>query len=98
MYTTTESFFNLFDFFAIEHQAMNATIVYESCKITKDIETRNGQVLKVGTEFDQVNFYIKLGQFHFITWKPSEDCSEYIPNETSVLIPQGDLAAFLMWD
>lgn len=93
------SFYHIFDFNHLMHDAIDGGLVYDNCKITKDINTVSGE-LKEGQEFHQVNFYFNKQAFHFINWKldltPGGN-GQYIPNETSVLIPQAEISKYLVW-
>ena len=93
-----DSFFLVFDYSHLEHDAMDHALVYHSVIITRDIITEDGiTLLKKGNEYEQVTFYFDKQSFYFIVWEPSKDGREFIPNRQSLMIAQKDLAPFLVW-
>ena len=93
-----DSFFKVFDYYGLEHDALDKGLVYHTVIITKDIITEDGiTLLKKGVEYDQVTFYFEKESFHFIVWKLSEDGWEFIPHEQSLMIAQKELSPFLVW-
>lgn len=93
-----ESFFNVFEYAFLMHDAIDQGLVYDGVEITKDITTTSGIQLHKGEAFHQVNFYFDKAMFAFIVWQPSSESTDGIIRPTrEVDIPQAELAPFLVW-
>jgi hypothetical protein len=93
----TDSFFYIFDYSHMMHDAIDGGLVYECCDVTKDITTARGFKLKKGQHYEAVWFLFEKSLFQFIDWVPGDD-GTYIPNpKTLIEIPQLELAPFLKW-
>lgn len=99
MNTDMESFFNVFEYAFLMHDAIDHGLVYDGgIVITKDITTASGIQLHKGEEFHQVNFYFDKAMFAFIVWQPSSESTDGTIRPTrEVDIPQTELAPFLVW-
>ena len=97
-----ESFFGLFEFTYIMHDAIDCGLVYEGITILKDIETGSGKRLNKGDEFHQVNFDFKEQTLSFVIYESAEAHDRSggtgTLNPTKlVVIQQAELAQFLYW-
>jgi hypothetical protein len=89
-----ESFFRVFDYHHLMHDAIDCGLVYEDVIITKTID--ECQLVK-GAKFEQVNFYLDEQLFYFINWLPYVVGNVVNPNSTSIKVPQLVLAPYLKW-
>lgn len=91
------SFYRIFDFNHLMHDAVDYALTYEICTIIRDITTASGLQLKKGAEYETVYFCFHTAEFQFINWKRVSDYQSD-PDETkSITIPQSELAPFLSW-
>ncbi len=94
-----ESFFRVFDYSHMMHDAIDGGLTYEIIKIRKDIKTKSGFELKIGKEYETCYFIFGKAEFQFINWIPSKDnpgIRDPDP-QNSITIPQDELAPFLIW-
>lgn len=92
------SFFDVFQFSHLMHDAIDGGLVYEGITILRDIETSSGLKLKQGDYYESLWFLFATMEFQFINWEPKfPNAAEYIPDDSSVFIPQSELAPFLVW-
>lgn len=94
-----DSFFGLFEFHAIEHDAMDNHIVYQACTIEKPFSC-DGVQFKKGQTFHQVCFDLCKQTFSFCNWGPAEKGKASIEpdmNTSKLNIPQSLLAPLLKW-
>ena len=98
-HTDMESFFNVFEYCFLMHDAIDHGLVYDGgIVITKDITTASGIQLHKGEAFHQVNFYFDKAMFAFIVWQPAyESLDGTIRPTREVDVPQAELAPFLVW-
>ena len=93
-----QSFFRVFDYRTLMHDAIDQGLVYDEVIITKDILTTTGINLTKGDQFHQVNLNLHSATFDFICWQRAEDSEDGIIRPTRlVTIPQSELAPFLKW-
>ena len=97
-----ESFFNVFTFYNMMHDAVDFAITYEVCEIERDIVTASGFKLNKGDHYQTVYFDFQKAEFQFINWIPDYSSkyprNNYEPNpDESIDIPQAELAPFLKW-
>lgn len=99
MTTKRESFFRVFEYGFLMHDAIDHGLVYDGgITITKDIFTTSGIQLDKGDEFHQVNFYFDKSMFSFLVWQAAEESVDTTIRPTrQVDIPQAELAPFLVW-
>ena len=99
MSTKADSFFRVFDFYDMMHDAIDKGIVYEGITITKDIQFASGKKLVVGKGYDAVWFLFKSGVFQFIDWvEDPDDKGNYIPDpETFIEVDHMVMSKFLVW-
>jgi hypothetical protein len=95
-----ESFYYIFEYGHMMHDAIDHGLVYECIKITRDIETESGKILKKDDTYEAVWFLWDKQLFQFIDWIPdSKGSHNYIPDpKTLVEIPQSELARFTHWN
>lgn len=104
------SFFNVFEYSVLMHDAIDKGLVYEDITIQRDITTISGLRLQKGRKFDAVWLLFDVKgevEVYFINWvkkdsgrnsaSPKGRAGDYMPGEDSVLIPMKELVQFLVW-
>lgn len=91
-----ESFFNIFRYDSMMHDACDHNLVYFYVFVVKDIAINNKIVIKKGHHFEQVRFDFKTQKFYFETYMCDEETGEskYLEH---VIIDQNKLAPLLKW-
>lgn len=97
-----DSFFDIFEYNDLIHDACDYCIVYFLPRILKDIKTASGLSLNKGDEFEQVTFNMLTQEFQFEVF---ESCEEHdqrggngsLEHKRLVIIPQRELAPFMVW-
>ncbi len=100
-----ESFFELFSYSHMMHDAIDQGLVYEDCLITRNIiiaefrpHPKCGIVFREGDTFEAIWFSFRDMNFQFIhSWVP-KDPYNYEPDSQSFIISQKDLAPYLVWN
>lgn len=91
------SFFHIFTFTNLMHDAMDFNLVYEDIVIEKDIVIDDKIVLYQGATFHQVNFDLKERVFHFINWQQAVPHNVTIHPKQEIRISQESLGPKLKW-
>ena len=60
------SFFGIFHFTYLMHDAVNFALTYENCIITESLVTKSGAQLIQGRQFETVYWNIREARFSFI--------------------------------
>lgn len=111
-YSKHESFFNVFSYSHMMHDAIDYGLTYEEITITQDIVTSLGLVLKKGDKYETCYMkflrhshdgskIINQPYFHFCNWKPGEiepHTSSSYNTPSSIIILMSELAPFLHWN
>lgn len=91
-----ESFFRVFEYNSLTCSD-DGILIYEGIEIVQDITTASGKVLKASTFYDAVWWLIGRAEFRFINWRQIDLNHSIEDQETLLLIPQVELAAFCNW-
>jgi len=87
-----QSFFGIFSFYGMMHDAADYFIQYEDIEIENDIDFGvHGKLVK-GQRFENVHNCLDTGMFEFLNWELKDDAKVWNPDSSSVYIPQSELA------
>ena len=86
-----QSFFGIFSFYGMMHDAGDYFIQYEDIEIENDIDFGvHGKLVK-GQRFENVHNCLDLAMFEFLNWELKDGA--WNPDSSSVYIPQSELVA-----
>lgn len=95
-----QSFYNIFEFSDMMLDAIDGGIVFEDCKMVRNISVDGEILLAEKDTYEAVWFLFDQQVFQFVKrWvqDPEDRPNNMIPGEGSLDIPQKDLAPFLHW-
>lgn len=88
------SFFDIFSFSHLEHDAIDQCLVYNNVTIEKDIPKLS---LRRGDDFHQVIFNIHENRFSFCSWDAAEKGVAAIKPVKELIIPQAQLSPYMTY-
>lgn len=91
------SFFNIFSFLSLEHDAMDFCLVYHGITFQKDIVLSKEVSFEKGKTFNQAIFNMKTKMITFASWGPAERGIAAIKATEEVSVRQERLAPFMVW-
>lgn len=87
-----ESFFRIFEFNHMMHDAICGGLTYEGCTILRDLGP-----LKKGDQYETVYWMISESKFQFVNWFLGDDRT-FHPDHTSQELSQEELAPYCHWE
>jgi hypothetical protein len=92
-----ESFFRIFTFNHMMHDAIDYRLCYESCKIERDVVIDGVTILTKGKCYHTVYLMLDKQELLFINWEPFDKHNVAVKPIEEVVIPLSKISSQLKW-